>query len=275
MKNYLLVPIILLFVTCTTESAEKNPTTHSENSEFIWDFSTKKKFVYSYSQTVNGANKSAENSLPDKSFDSVEGFLNIRVKDSNLADLSLVELNSKQVVLDDEGKPTGDTISNEVPATIIPDMNENGRFLDQNANIMFDILFPLPSKDLKLGESNNIPMQMPFNTNGTRLFSKGFNTLRFEGFETIKERKCAVIKGKIDISELDIPEELKGEYGSKTTGNATYYFDLENHYYVGADIKLVMEILMDFGTEDKNDIGMYTELISENTIKVRLEKIEE
>ena len=68
---------------------------------------------------------------------------------------------------------------------------------------------------------------------------------------------------------------MKGEYECSTLGNATYYFDLENRYYVGADIKMVMNVMMDSETENEDDFGMFMKMKSDNIFKIRLEKIEE
>ena len=88
-------------------------------------------------------------------------------------------------------------------------------------------------------------------------------------------QKIKNLMDEIDISNLDVPEELKGEYECSTLGNATYYFDLENRYYVGADIKMVMNVMMDSETENEDDFGMFMKMKSDNIFKIRLEKIEE
>lgn len=275
MRNILLGSLIFFIASCSsnyTEQENQNPT--FVNSKFIWDFSTKKKFIYSYSQTVNGTNKMGKDSPTDKSLMNGKGYLNVRVKENNSADLSLTDLEIDMIMFNDNGTPR-DTLSNKAPTTVIQGMKPDGSFSDPNSNIMFDLLFPLPSKDLKIGETDKIAMQIPFNANGSRLFSKGFNELTFKGFEVIDERECAVLIGKLNVSNLEIPEELKGEYKSITTGFATYYFDIENHYYIGADIQSLMEVKMDTETENENDLGMFMEMTSDNIFKIRLEKIEE
>ena len=83
------------------------------------------------------------------------------------------------------------------------------------------------------------------------------------------------LNSNIDISKLDVPEELKGEYECSITGNATYYFDLENGYYVGADIQMVMDVMMDSESETEDNFGMFMKMKSDNVYKIRLEKIEE
>jgi hypothetical protein len=177
------------------------------------------------------------------------------------------------IILDENGIAK-DTMSNTTPTSVILDMKPNGTFGTDNHNIIFDLIFPLPSKKLKIGEQDKIPLQMPFNVNGSSLFVKGFNTLEFVGMENIEENECAVLKGKIDISNLEIPEELNGIYKSSSIGNGTYYFDLKNQYFVGADIQLTMTAMMDTETNENNNKGMYANIKSENVFKIRLEKIE-
>ncbi len=201
------------------------------------------------------------------------GNLNVRVKQNNLADLSLTNLKMDMIMLDENGIAK-DTMSNTTPVSVIQDMKPNGTFGTDNHNIIFDLIFPLPSKNLKIGEQDKIQMQMPFNANGSRLFVKGFNTLEFVGMENFEEKKCAVLKSRIDISNLEIPEELNGIYKSSSIGNGTYYFDLKNQYFVGADIQLTMTVIMDTETDKDNNMGMYANMKSENEFKIRLEKIE-
>jgi len=274
MKKILLGLSILILASCGSENSKSTETEHSNDTQFQWDFSKKRKFIYSFSQTVNGENKMDKDRPADKTYMTGVGYLNVRVKENNLADLSLTDIEMKMVNYDQEGTPR-DTMTQKVPANVVQDMKPDGSFGDSNTDILFDMLFPLPNKNLDEGDSDEIPMQMPFNANGSRLFAKGQNTLTFTGYKEIDGRNCVVLNGVIDISKLDVPEELKGEYECSTTGSATYYFDLENGYYVGADIKMVMDVLMDSETENEDDFGMFMKMKSDNVYKIRLEEIEE
>ena len=250
---------------------KSNP--EATNSNFIWDFSSKKKFIYSYSQTVVVEMKTDKNRPARKSFMTGKGNLNVLVKENNLADLSITDLELSSVYNDDESP--SDTMTDIQPAMVVQDMQPDGSFSTENVDILFKILFPLPSSDIKIGESNELAMQLPFNANGSILMSKGGNKLVFEGYETLEGRKCAVLKGTLDISDLEVPEELKGEYISKTTGSATYYFDIRDHCYVGADIQMLMEAKMDSEDKDESDFDMFMDMSSDNKFKIRLRKIEE
>lgn len=275
MKNILFGALILLTLGCNSNDIkEENQNIDSENSEFIWDFSTKRKFVYSFYQTVNGTSKMDKESIPEKTLMTGKGDLNLRVKENDLADLSLTDLQIDMIMFNENGT-VRDTISNQIPVVVIQDMSRKGRFSEPSSNIMFDLLFPLPLTNLKVGESEKVITQIPFNANGSRLSIKGFNELTFKGTEVIEGRECAVLEGKLDISKLDIPEELKGEYESSTRGLGTYYFDVKNHYYVGADVQMLMKVMMDTETEDEDGFGMFMEMASDNIFKIRLERIDE
>ena len=65
-----------------------------------------------------------------------KGYLNVRVKENNLADLSLTDLEIDMIMFNEDGTPK-DTISNKSPATVIQDMKPNGSFSDPNSNVMF------------------------------------------------------------------------------------------------------------------------------------------
>ncbi len=271
MRKILFGIFILFLASCGNEKSSN--TTDSINSKFIWDFSKTKKLIYSFSQTTNNENKMTPDEPADKSHSTAVGNLKIRIKDNNLADLSLIDIEQNRISYDTDGNPQ-DTMNHKSPPTVIQDMKPDGSFSDSNIEIMFKMLFPLPSKDLSKGEKDKIEMNMPFNVNGSRLTAKGFNTLEFSGFKTIKERECAVLVGSIDISDMEIPEELNGEYKNSTKGKATYYFDLKDRIYVGSDIEMTFEAFIDTKSGGLRNEGMYWEVKSQNIFKIRLVKIE-
>lgn len=270
MKKIIYGFLILIIASCGQQNTNSDS---SKDSKFTWNFSKPKKLVYSYSQTVNNENKMSRNELADVSKMTAIGNLNIKIKENNLADLSLTDMEMNSVDFDSEGNPR-DTMIQKAPPQVMQDMKPDGSFSSSDIDIMFKLLFPLPSKDLNNGETDKVEMQMPFNANGSRLIAKGYNTLKFSGFETIQNRKCAVLIGTIDISDMKVPEELAGEYKNATKGKATYYFDLQDKLYVGADIDMTMEAFMDSESEDENNRGMYWEMKSQNIFRIRLERIE-
>jgi hypothetical protein len=271
MKKLLFALSVLILSGFATETSYESKT--KSISEFKWDFSEQKKYIYSFSQEVKSEDKIGDSDLTDKSQSSAKGYLNVNIKENHLADLSLSGVEVNIVMFNRYGSPK-DTSLQKVPVKIVQDMKADGSFAYTNKNILFDILLPLPKHNIKVGESDSIKLQIPFNVNGSQLFTKGQNTLTFKGYEKIKTRNCAVLEGRFDISELDIPKELNGNYTSSTIGGAKYYFDFEQGCYVGADIHLIMEVLMDLERGEEDTFSMFMSMKSDKIFKIRLEKIE-
>ena len=270
-KSYFLV-LVLALLGCDNSKTQSTESTASNRSKFQWDFSQERTFVYSFSQEVNAENQMIKAQPDSKTYMSGVGYLKVRVKEDSLADLSLVDIKMQMLNYDSGGNP-GDTITQTIPPNVAQDMKPDGSFEDSNTNMVFKMIFPLPNADLEKGDSEALMMSMPFNAGGSKLFSKGQITLTHSGHQKIDGKDCTVFEGDLDISDLNIPEELKGDFGCSVIGKGTYYFDTENGYYVGANIQMVMDVLMD--TEGQEDFGMYMKMTSENTYKIRLEKIEE
>ncbi len=273
MRKILLGLSTLILISCGTSKNSSDQKSTIDQNDFVWDFSQPKKYIYTYWQEVDVTNNMDKDMQADKSKIIGNGYLNVRVKENNLADLSLTDLKMDMIMFDDNGKAK-DTMSNTAPASVIQDMKPNSTFGNDNHNFIFDLIFPLPKKKLKVGEKDKIPMEMPFNTNGSKLSVKGFNTLEFVGMEKYEGKEVAILKGNIDITNLEIPEELNGTYKSSSIGKGTYYFDIENQYFVGAELQMTMKILIDTETSEKDDMGMFADMQSDNKFKIRLEKIE-
>ncbi|MBT8281108.1 MAG: hypothetical protein KJO16_05985, partial [Muriicola sp.] len=85
---------------------------------------------------------------------------------------------------------------------------------------------------------------------------------------------CAVLNGQIDISELEIPEEIESTHEINTTGNGTYYYHLKDQYFVSTEISINMSRSMNLKTDDpENAPSVKTQNSSE--LKIRLKEIEE
>ena len=265
MKKFNLIAFLLitaLFLSCKNSADSENSKTVVD---FKWDFSKARNYIYKYFQEVDSESQMWKSGDATHSKLIGDGFIVVKSKGDKTADLSFVDLQMQMITFED-GKPK-DTLSNKAPEQIIPGMNEKGEFKDEGINILFKILFPLPSRPLKVGETEKIPMKIPFNAYGTKLWATGFNALTYEKNGELDGKKCAVIKAVIDISDLDIPEGIKGTYKMVTKGTATYYFDYINHYYLGADINLTMDVLADG--------DMFMKMKNDNIFKIRFDRIEE
>jgi len=269
----ILITISFFFSLACTGGPRKPIAKNGKNVKFEWDFSREKKFVYTFHQTVNNEMVHTKGGAVDKMHMTGDGFLTVKVKANKLADVILSDILLKSINYDQDGKPTKED-EMELPTNVAQDMKPDGSFGERNVDLLFGILLPLPLKTLNTGESDKIALQIPFNANGSVLFSKGFNTLTFKGYESLLGRTCAVFKGIIDISDFKVPEELYGEYENYSTGEATYYFDTDARCYVGADIHWVMNAIMDSKSNDETHSGMYMDSKSDNVFEIRLDRIE-
>ncbi len=269
MKKTLIALSMIFMVACGNRTNKQGS---DEEVNFSWDFSQPKNIIYSYTQEVEADFKMDKEGASDKTTMWGDGQLKVQVKDSKLADLSISDFEIKMVSFGKDDTP-GDTTTQTSGISVVQDMNADGSFA-AHSDVIFNMLFPLPKKNIGLNDTDEIPLQMPFNVSGSRLVSKGQITLSFLKYGELDGRSCAIFKGEIDISKLDIPEELNGEYKSSTTGTGTYYFDVDNGYYLGSDVEMIMYNLIDTGSEDEYDFG-FGETSSKNIFKIRFQEVEE
>lgn len=213
----------------------------NKKEHFEWNFNTNKNYIYSFSQITKNVSKTEKDKKNDTSYISGKGQIIITSKSNKLADLSFVDLETKM-----KNTYTKDTLFQNQPDYVIQDLNSDGTFqVTFNTNNFVRLLFPLPYKNLNKGHISNLPMISPLNINGSVINSKGFNSLSFSKYEHINGHKCAVLVGDINISKLDIPKNFNGKYQLEQIGKGTYYFDIENGYYIKSKVKFTLNSLVD------------------------------
>ncbi len=265
-NNILITALILLLGGC--HSAKQKTT-------FTWDFDTPKNYVYTFRQEI--ISKSNMMGMDMKEHVIADGNLLIKAKSNKMADLVIKDLTMKMPADSLNSMPGLPT--NTPPQTmVIQDMTDSGGFKQAPTDnqILFLTLFPLPDKNLQVGQQDAIPIKVPFNAFGSQLFVTGNGVITFVKTETKNGHNCAVLDDKIDISKIDIPKDLKGNYSCSFIGDGTYYFDMDNHYFISADIKL--KITMNLSGTDSTVMGMKMSggmaMTSDNTYQVRFVKID-
>jgi len=213
----------------------------NNKESFSWNFDAKTKYAYSFSQTSRSETKMNKDEKSNNNFITGTGKLLINGKSESLADLSFEGIKVKV-----KNDLSNDTIYETQPNTLIQDFQSNGRFvMTSNANDFVRVLMPLPNKNLSVGDICKIPLTIPFNVNGSLISSKGYNTLTFLKYEVIDGHTCAILNGDIQVSQLDLPEDFEGNYQLSEIGNATYYFDIENGYYIKSKVTFNLISLAD------------------------------
>jgi hypothetical protein len=132
----------------------------------------------------------------------------------------------------------------KIPPIVIQGFQEDGKLsAEMRGNpqeALMRVLFPLPPKPLKVGESVDLPMRMPFNVMGTQLFATGRCRAKLTGYVDIAGHTCARLEGDIDISDLKVPQELRGKYRFTSKGKSVMYFDVPGRRFARVDLALKM-----------------------------------
>jgi len=177
---------------------------------------------------------------------SAKGTLLVRSKGEGVASLVLKDMKmSMKMRIGGDEEPK--TMEQTAPPVVVQGMKEDGSgsFGNSSQDMFLKMLFPLPSGPLAVGEFDDVPAQMPFNAMGSVLEVKGRSRITLARYVTIGGRKCAQLDVDTDISTLDVPPELEGEYVCSTRGTSVFYFDVANRSFVSGTIALIMQIRID------------------------------
>lgn len=258
--NLFLLCVGVSIISCAKES-EKAPTASQFGGEieklsftatdapavapvYRWDFS-RENIVHTYDYRQEVMNKS-DMGISEGQQDMVsQGSLLIKSQGDKTADLVLKDMKVKMTI--DHGKGEPRTMEQQMPPMVVQGMKEDGSgsFADNSQNMFLKMLFPLPPKPIRIGESVDVPAQMPFNAMGSLLMIKGRSRITLTQFVKIENRTCAQLDVDIDISNLKIPEELEGEYWASVKGSSVFYFDVDKNVFVSGTIAVMMQLGID------------------------------
>jgi hypothetical protein len=213
---------------------------------------------------------------------SAKGALLIKSQGDGTAELVLKDMKmimKMNIGGDEEPK----TVEQAMPPSVVQGMKEDGSgsFGNSSQDMLLKMLFPLPTKSLKVGDSVDVPAQMPFNAMGSLLQVKGRSRITLSRYVKIGRRTCAQLDVDTDISELKVPSELKGEYKCSTKGTSVFYFDVANRSFVSGIIALMMQFSIDapmpqmkMSGKDAPDMPKRAKMAmtSDNLIRVKLKE---
>lgn len=254
---------------------------------FRWDFSRANVVhTYTYEQAVRSKSDMGS-SFGSRSGDmgqeiSTKGALLIKSQGDGTAELVLKDM-KMSMKMNTGGDEEPKTMEQTMPPFVVQGMKEDGSgsFGNRSQDMLLKMLFPLPTKALKIGDSVDVPAQMPFNAMGSLLQVKGRSRITLTRYVKIGKHTCAQLDVDTDISELKVPSELKGEYKCSTKGTSVFYFDVENRSFESGTIALVMQFSIDapmpkmkISGEDAPDMPERSKMsmISDNLIRVKLKE---
>lgn len=204
-----------------------------------WDFSKKRKLAYDYKQKVKSSMDMGMGG-PSKQSMNAAAKLSVNAKGNNLADIVL-----KFEKVSTEMNVGGNTRSMDMnpPPIAIQDIGNNSVIPDGGQyNMLLKLLFPLPGKALKVGESAESAAKLPFNVAGSLLWIKGKTVLTLVRYVTVDNHTCAYVRIDSDISKLDIPEGVEGKYETRCIGKGFFYFDTVDKCFESGELAFFMSI---------------------------------
>lgn len=218
---------------------------------FLWDFSGDTVYPYDFEQTVLSANDMGgmlkkESDKPSGKIDQKihgQGQILIKSKGNGTADFVLKDL-TISMTMDAGSKEGPTTMEQNMPPVVMQGMKEDGfgSYCNNSQDMLFKMLFPLPTQPLQVGESVDVPAQMPFNAMGSTLTVTGRSRITLTRYLEIDQRTCAELSVNIDISDIDVPAEMPGEYMCSVNGDGFFYFDINKRCFVAGTLALLMKI---------------------------------
>ncbi len=247
-----------------------------------WNFQKEKTYSYSYAQQVKnrtlGSRRQGEKKNSSLSKMKGVGDLLVKSKGDGAADLVL-KLSSMEMEVGGQTR----NVSQGVEPMVIKGMNEAGEpgdpeFKNTQRELLMKLLFPIPSGKIQKGDTVRMKRKVPFNAMGSMLYATGHSEITFTKMVTIEGNRCIQLDVVTDISNLDVPDEMEGEYGLSVTGKSRYYFDVENRIFHSGRQALLMVMKTDapipvpeeFEEKSKKmPDRMEMEMVNDNLIEIK------
>ena len=234
----------LLFISCS----------ESENDRVIrWKFQNFEKLTYKFTQKTEISPMGGIFSAFGIT-NTATGKLTITPTSEGKADIVLEELNLGEMadLLTQNLKKENGQLPDMFVKGLKPDGTIEGE-ISEGMQLFYTGILPIPTKDLKVGESVKIPAQLPMNAFGSQIIMKGYQTLTLK---SVKEN-LYTFENDILINEYDVPENAQQDVNQKhqhqIKGKGEYIFDIEKGYFTNAEIELKIKMKMSDLQKDKND----------------------
>ena len=211
-----------------------------------WDFGRKEVYAYDYSQKSimtsimserpGGGDRNEPGMVTE-----VKGKMSLKSEGDRTARLVMEDLMmSMQFETSEREEPK--TMDSEAPPMVIQGVQEDGtmKLGSSSQEMLLKMLFPIPSSPLRVGESVSSPRAVPFNAMGSLLEVTGSSVTTLTGYVGLDGKTCARLETVIDISNLNVPEELEGTYKCQVKGKSVFFFDIEGKRFLSGRVALIM-----------------------------------
>lgn len=105
-------------------------------------------------------------------------------------------------------------------------------------------ILPIPTKDLKVGESVQMEVKMPVPSSNEKITMTGFQTLKLKAIEG----NLYTLENNILIDKYENPElesKIKEEDKPQIKGEGEYIFDIEKGYFTEGEVILQIQMKLD------------------------------
>ncbi len=240
------------------KSTEKSTANQSKGKNaqeihnFRWDLSQGNKYHYSYAHSLEGENSGGFFEYEPHPLLQIfaVGDIIIHAKNKGLARFSLLNVEPNQTTYDQSNGEQLKRIEAVNQSYSIPEMKENGHFKrkKQEGNIVY-FIFPLPTKNLKVGQKEKIDIKYPYYFEGKNSIHKGVNEIQYVGESSVNNMKCSKLTSRIYITES--PIEISTNIWLHIEGRGSYLFDSKNGFYTKSEIELRSTLIQK--NEGQND----------------------
>jgi hypothetical protein len=217
----------------------------SENERAVmWKFQNFKKLTYNFTQKTEISPMGGIFSAFGIT-NTATGKLTITPTSNEKADIVLKDLNMGEMadlLTQNLKKENG-----QLPDTFVRGLKSDGTIdgeISEAMQLFYAGILPIPTKDLKVGESVKMPIQMPMNAFGSQIMMKGYQTLTLK---SIKEN-LYTFENDILINEYDIPknqqQDVTQKHQHEIKGKGEYIFDVEKGYFTKAEAELKIKMKM-------------------------------
>ncbi len=227
----------IFFISCSDSENER---------AIIWKFNNFEKLTYNFTQKTEISPMGGLFSsfgITNKA----TGKLTITPTSDEKADIIIKDLNMGEM---------GDILTKNLTENNgkLPDMFVKGLKNDgivegeisEAMQLFYTGILPIPTKDLKIGESVKMPIQMPMNAFGSEIIAKGHQNITLKSIE----KNLYIFENDILIDEFD--DKKEAEQKRQIKGKGEYIFDIEKGYFTKAEVEMKTKMKIGDLQKDKN-----------------------
>ena len=267
-KYFTSLAFLMVLTGCYSDNSLELSPEDRVAKDFKWNFNKDRKLHYSFSSESENNIYDGLTERDNYFHQRLTGILLVEPKRNGTADFYTIE---NEILLYEEDGSVRDTMNMEISNREKGRKPEKGSGVVQLATI-YDMIFPLPQDLISVGETTEYKVKRAINVHGISGFVLGTYKLVFDRYEEMLGRKCAVLEGELEISDLSMLPTSDNFIESSLSASGTFYFDLENRNYVAADVEI--EENMHFIPDDDNAFPSESKTDGTSVIKVRLDTIQ-